>query len=407
DEDFAALAASAPTATVTALTSTLTGTPSGDHPGIPVSFDTILPVLGRTAKAVEVAVPGGCPAYLPAEDVVVRGHGERPPLPTVEDIVAIGERFLGLRYLWAGVSAYGFDCSGYTYSLFHHHGITIHRDAGDQMHHCGLEPVEREDLQRGDLVFFATEPGGTSIRHVALHLGDDLTMQAPNGARSVELLSLTEDDPTGGYARARRRHPAGGPPQPLRPRPVQTARSGSSCRTRPAIRAPACCGARPAVITASRRRSSPSGSPTKATSCRYPSTQPDFDPHRTPSRSARAMTGIRCARSAPRARSSELAGSAGARPSAVTAARMVRARSAALVSLVAPSRSAAASPISRSTRVFRSPSARMVAATASRPTSSTTWSVASLLERSIMRRSRSRTATGCPSAGWVGSRWSP
>ena len=204
DADFAALSASSPTATVTALTSTLTATPSGNHPGIPVSFDTILPVLGRTAKAVKVAIPGGRPAYLPAADVVVREQGELPPQPTAEDIVATGERFLGLRYLWAGVSAYGFDCSGYTYTLFHHHGITIHRDAGNQMNDSGLEAVERDDLQRGDLVFFATKPGGTSIRHVALYLGDDLIMQAPNAARSVEIMSLTEYDPIGEYAGARR-----------------------------------------------------------------------------------------------------------------------------------------------------------------------------------------------------------
>ncbi|MFC7464993.1 NlpC/P60 family protein [Brachybacterium sp. GCM10030252] len=204
DGDFAARAGSAPTATVTALTSTLTGTPSGNHPSIPVSFDTILPVLGRTGKAVKVAVPGARAAYLPADDVVVREHGEQPPLPTVEDIVATGERFLGLRYLWAGVSAYGFDCSGYTYTLFHHHGITINRDAGAQMNNSGLEPVEREDLQRGDLVFFATEPGGDSIRHVALYLGEDMIMQAPNASRSVEQMSLTEYDPTGEYAGARR-----------------------------------------------------------------------------------------------------------------------------------------------------------------------------------------------------------
>lgn len=209
DEGFAQQSASAPTATVTALTSTLTGTPSGNHPGIDVSFDTILPVLGRTAKAVKVAVPGGRHAYLPADDVVVREHGEQPPLPTVEDIVATGERFLGLRYLWAGVSAYGFDCSGFTYTLFHHHGISIDRDAGDQMDHSGLEPVERDDLQRGDLVFFASEPGGDSIRHVALYIGDDLIMQAPNAARSVEIMSLTEYDPIGEYAGARRVQLAG------------------------------------------------------------------------------------------------------------------------------------------------------------------------------------------------------
>jgi cell wall-associated NlpC family hydrolase len=200
DPDFAELADCAPTATVTALTSTLTR----DAPVIPVSFDTTLPVLDGTDEEIELAFPGGVPVRLPAADVVVREPGELPPRPTVEDVIATGERFLGLRYLWAGVSAWGFDCSGYTYTLFHHHGITIARDAGDQMHRSGLAEVAREDLRRGDLVFFATEPGGDSIRHVALHLGDDQIMQAPNAARSVEVMSLSESDPTGEYAGARR-----------------------------------------------------------------------------------------------------------------------------------------------------------------------------------------------------------
>ncbi|NMA77775.1 MAG: C40 family peptidase [Actinomycetales bacterium] len=204
DEGFARRATTAPTATVTALTSTLTGTPSGNHPAIDVSFNTMLPVLSRTGRSVRVAVPGSRPMHLPARDVVVRQQGEQPPLPTADDIIATGERFLGLRYLWAGVSAYGFDCSGFTYTLLRHHGISIDRDAGDQMRHSGLAPVEREDLQRGDLVFFATEPGGDSIRHVALFVGDDLIMQAPNASRSVEIMSLTEYDPIGEYAGARR-----------------------------------------------------------------------------------------------------------------------------------------------------------------------------------------------------------
>ena len=204
DDAFGALLASAPTATVTATRAPLTRTPSGNHPVMEVSFDTVLPVIGRTGKAVTVAVPGRGPAYLRAEDVVVRASGEQPPTPTIEDVIATGERFLGLRYLWAGVSAYGFDCSGFTYTLFRHHGITIARDAGDQMHESGLAVVERADLRRGDLVFFATKPGGDSIRHVAMYLGDDLILQAPNASRSVEVMSLTEYDPDGEYAGARR-----------------------------------------------------------------------------------------------------------------------------------------------------------------------------------------------------------
>lgn len=204
DAEFERLVETAPTATVTALRAPLSGTPSGNHPVMEISFDTVLPVLGETGKAVKVAVPGARPAYLRKEDVVVRAHGEQPPTPTVEDLIATGERFLGLRYLWAGVSAYGFDCSGFTYTLCHHHGITIARDAGDQMEISGLAPVEREDLKRGDLVFFATEPGGDSIRHVAMYVGDGLIMQAPNAERSVEIMSLEEYDPIGEYAGARR-----------------------------------------------------------------------------------------------------------------------------------------------------------------------------------------------------------
>ncbi|UQN29143.1 NlpC/P60 family protein [Brachybacterium kimchii] len=204
DERFARLARCASTATVTALTSTLTSPSRGEGARLPVSFDTILPVTGQNEDSIEVAVPDAGTMQLSIEDAAVRAHGEKPPRPTVEDIIATGERFLGLRYLWAGVSAYGYDCSGYTYTLFHHHGITLERDAGDQMHESGLQSVEREDLQRGDLVFFATEPGAESIRHVALYVGDDQIMQAPNAARSVEVVSLTEYDTDGEYAGARR-----------------------------------------------------------------------------------------------------------------------------------------------------------------------------------------------------------
>ena len=47
-------------------------------------------------------------------------------------IVAQAKRFLGLRYLWGGLSAWGFDCSGLVWDVFRMHGITIPRDA-DQL----------------------------------------------------------------------------------------------------------------------------------------------------------------------------------------------------------------------------------------------------------------------------------
>lgn len=202
DRDFARLAKRASRATVTALTSPLEL--CGHDAVISVSFDTILPVTRMRRRNIEVAVPGAGRGLIGRDQVVVRAREEAGPPPTVEAIIATGERFLGLRYLWGGVSAYGFDCSGFTYTLLHHAGVTMARDAGPQMNASGFDPVEREDLQRGDLVFFLTKPGATSIRHVAVYLGDDLILQAPNAARSVEIMSLTEYDTAGDYAGARR-----------------------------------------------------------------------------------------------------------------------------------------------------------------------------------------------------------
>lgn len=200
DEEFSHRARYWATATVTARTSTVTA----GEVTLPVSFDTVLPMIAVHGESVEVAVPALGAASIPAADVVVRDHDELPPSPTVEDIIATGERFLGLRYLWAGVSAYGFDCSGFTYTLLRHHGITIARDAGPQRDVSGLAPVERADLQRGDLVFFSSGAGTEKIRHVAVFVGDDRILHAPNAARSVEIVSLTEYDTAGEYAGARR-----------------------------------------------------------------------------------------------------------------------------------------------------------------------------------------------------------
>lgn len=206
DAEFARLTATACTATVTAERTVLTAQPSRHHArrgrGLPVSFDTVLPVLGKTGTSVRVAVPGGGVAYVSARDVVVRRPGQEAPMPTVEDVIATGRRFLGLRYLWAGVSAWGFDCSGFTYTIFHHHGITLPRDSGPQLNFSGYPKIARADIKRGDLVFFANKPGGTSIRHVAVYLGDDLFMQSPNSSRSVEIMSLTAYDTKGEYAGA-------------------------------------------------------------------------------------------------------------------------------------------------------------------------------------------------------------
>src|ERR671933_314695 len=96
----------------------------------------------------------------PTERITIGGRTLRlsygtgtPKLPrTAASIVADAERFVGVRYLWGGTSAFGFDCSGLLHLVFKSHGVLIPRDADAQ--YARGTPVPRDELRPGDLVFY-------------------------------------------------------------------------------------------------------------------------------------------------------------------------------------------------------------------------------------------------------------
>ena len=81
------------------------------------------------------------------------------------DVVAVARKFLGSPYMWGGMSAGLFDCSGLTGFCYFMNGIQLPRDASQQVL-CGVE-VPVEEMQAGDLVFF----GENRVSHVALCTG--------------------------------------------------------------------------------------------------------------------------------------------------------------------------------------------------------------------------------------------
>ena len=135
----------------------------------------------------EVVLPDGRHAYIAPAAAVLRARGARPAAPSGAQVVAEARRFLGLDYLWAGTSGFGYDCSGFTCSVFRALGVTIPRDAGPQSV-TGRVVSSRAALRAGDLIFFRNGVG--DVHHVGIYVGGGRMIHSPSTGAAVSEVSL-------------------------------------------------------------------------------------------------------------------------------------------------------------------------------------------------------------------------
>ncbi|MGO9318807.1 MAG: NlpC/P60 family protein [Terracidiphilus sp.] len=121
--------------------------------------------VDKEERWLQVKLVNGQTAYIEQGNV----SADFAPL-TIEQTIQLARRFLGITYTWGGVSSYGFDCSGFTQMLVRQRGFIMPRDADVQASWSGTAPVERKDLQPGDLLFFGASLA--KITHTGMYIGN-------------------------------------------------------------------------------------------------------------------------------------------------------------------------------------------------------------------------------------------
>lgn len=93
----------------------------------------------------------------------------------VDFLIAKASEHLGTRYRGGGTTSAGFDCSGLMFSTFKNIDMTLPRSSGSMAVGAGVK-IERDQAQKGDLIFFTTNGRG-SINHVGMIteiIGDEI-----------------------------------------------------------------------------------------------------------------------------------------------------------------------------------------------------------------------------------------
>lgn len=138
----------------------------------------LLPLLAALAAC------GSAPKKEPA------GAAKRAPAAAkpvrVDDAVADraathAAKMIGRPYRFGGASPAGFDCSGLVQYGYRQAGVVLPRETDAQRR--ASRPVRREELRRGDLLFFDQE--GKKFGHVGMYLGRGMFVHAPSSGKSV------------------------------------------------------------------------------------------------------------------------------------------------------------------------------------------------------------------------------
>lgn len=106
----------------------------------------------------------------------------------VNDLITTAKQYIGTPYRYGGTSSSGFDCAGFTQTVYRSHGISVPRSSVGQAG-AGTK-VSKSELETGDLVIFSgTYRSGPS--HTGIYIGNGDFIHS-SSSRGVTISNLNE-----------------------------------------------------------------------------------------------------------------------------------------------------------------------------------------------------------------------
>lgn len=89
----------------------------------------------------------------------------------IDDLLDEGRSHIGKKYVHGAKGPNTFDCSGFTSYVYKQFGFNI--SPGSRIQYTQGTPVKRNELRKGDLVFFTSRSSGNNVGHVGIVVSAD------------------------------------------------------------------------------------------------------------------------------------------------------------------------------------------------------------------------------------------